>query len=43
MEWQFSNRYNFNEYYSVKDNIFDINIGRNFKLIGKLKRVKKLN
>ena len=41
-EGQFSNRYNFNEYYHVKDNIFDINNWRKFQIDWKTKETKEI-
>ena len=39
---QFSNRYNFNEYYYVKDNIFDINNWKKFQIDWKTKETKEI-
>ena len=39
---QFSNRYNFNEYYYVKDNIFDINNWKKFQINWKTKESKEI-
>lgn len=39
---QFSNRYNFNEYYHVKDNIFDINNWNKFEINWKTKETKEI-
>ena len=41
-EGQFSNRYNFNVYYHVKDNIFDINNWKKFEINWKTKETKKI-
>lgn len=41
-EGQFSNRYNFNEYYHVKDNIFDINNWKKFQINWKTKETKEI-
>ena len=42
VEEQFSNRYNFNQYYYVKDNIFDINNWKKFEINWKTKETKKI-
>ena len=39
---QFSNRYNFNQYYYVKDNIFDINNWKKFQIDWKTKESKEI-
>ena len=39
---QFSNRYNFNVYYHVKDNIFDINNWKKFQINWKTKETKEI-
>ncbi|TXJ34436.1 YidC/Oxa1 family membrane protein insertase [Brachyspira aalborgi] len=39
---QFSNRYNFNQYYYVKDNIFDINNWKKFQINWKTKETKEI-
>ena len=39
---QFSNRYNFNVYYHVKDNIFDINNWKKFQINWKTKESKEI-
>ena len=39
---QFSNRYNFNQYYYVKDNIFDINNWKKFQINWKTKESKEI-
>ena len=39
---QFSNRYNFNQYYCVKDNIFDINNWKKFQINWKTKESKEI-
>ena len=39
---QFSNRYNFNQYYYVKDNIFDINNWKKFEINWKTKETKEI-
>ena len=39
---QFSNRYNFKEYYYVKDNIFDINNWKKFQIDWKTKESKEI-
>ena len=39
---QFSNRYNFNVYYHVKDNIFDINNWKKFEINWKTKESKEI-
>ena len=39
---QFSNRYNFNQYYYVKDNIFDINNWKKFEINWKTKESKEI-
>ena len=39
---QFSNRYNFNQYYYVKDNIFDINNWKKFQINCKTKETKEI-
>ena len=39
---QFSNRYNFNVYYHVKDNIFDINNWKKFVVDWRTKETKKI-
>ena len=41
-EGQFSNRYNFNVYYHVKDNIFDINNWKKFQIDWKSKETKEI-
>ncbi|TXJ21581.1 hypothetical protein EPJ79_10810 [Brachyspira aalborgi] len=41
-EGQFSNRYNFNQYYYVKDNIFDINNWKKFVVDWKTKETKEI-
>ena len=41
-EGQFSNRYNFNVYYHVKDNIFDINNWKKFQINWKTKETKEI-
>ena len=41
-EGQFSNRYNFNQYYYVKDNIFDINNWKKFQINWKTKETKEI-
>ena len=41
-EGQFSNRYDFNEYYNVKDNIFDINNWKKFQINWKTKETKEI-
>ena len=41
-EGQFSNRYNFNVYYHVKDNIFDINNWKKFQINCKTKESKEI-
>ena len=40
---QFSNRYNFNQYYYVKDNIFDINNWKKFQINWKTKETKEID
>lgn len=42
VEGQFSNRYNFNQYYYVKDNIFDINNWKKFQINCKTKETKEI-
>ena len=39
---QFSNRYNFNQYYYVKNNIFDINNWKKFEINWKTKESKEI-
>lgn len=39
---QFSNRYNFNQYYYVKDNIFDINNWKKIEINWKTKKSKEI-
>ena len=41
-EGQFSNRYNFNEYYNVKENIFDIDNWKKFQIDWKTKEAKEI-
>ena len=42
IDGQFSNRYNFNVYYHVKDNIFDINNWKKFQINWKTKKTKEI-